>query len=108
LKLAERHLEKDSRVRLPGLKAGAPFTLHEDVRTALRALASGLEGPGVGLLNWLELRVHADEQAVRLAVPPKAVPSLLALAAGSVAGVAEGEIAALIEPVGRMCGPVGI
>lgn len=101
LKLAERHLEKDSRVRLPGLKAGAPFTLHDDVRAALQALASGLEGAAPGA-NWLELSVEADEQAVRLA-GSKASPALLALGGEAGPAEAEAEVASLIEPVGRLC-----
>jgi hypothetical protein len=94
LKLAERHLEKDSRVRLPGLKAGAPFVLHDNARAALQALVAGVAGPGV--VNWLELSVHPDEQLVRLA-GSKAVPALLALDAD--AGKVESDIAQLIAPV---------
>lgn len=105
LKLAERAMEKDSRVRLPGLKAGAPFSLHEDARVVLETLgaasASGSgEPPSPTPLNWIELSVHPDEQAVRLA-GSQAVPALLT-PSGDV-GQLESEIASLIVPVRCFC-----
>lgn len=88
--MAERHLEKDCRVRLPGLKAGAPFALHDDARVALQSLAAA------SACKWIELSVHPDEQAVRLA-GSKTLPALLKLS-GDV-GQLESEVASLIAPV---------
>lgn len=98
LKLLERHMEVDKRVRLPGLKACAPSTLHDDARTALQALASGAAtGAAAGGANWLELSVHADGEQVRLA-GSKTVPALHALEQED-ARQMESEIASITAPV---------
>jgi hypothetical protein len=47
-------MEKDARVKLPGLKAGAPFVLHDDARKALEALGAGITAgaaAGPSLMN---------------------------------------------------------
>lgn len=76
----------DNRVRLPGLKAGAPFALHDDARTALKALAAADADAAVSGVNWLELSVHADGEEVRLQGTKNA-------------GQMESEIASIIAPV---------
>lgn len=104
LKLAERHMEVDNRVRLPGLKAGAPFTLHDDARVALQTLAAAAAGDG--MVNWLELSVEPEGKQVLLS-GAKAAPALIALEQQD-AGQLESEIAPLIAPVGGLIGGVSV